>query len=75
MNSVTRASLSQVLLKNLPVLLPPKEEQQAIAEHLDTYCEKVDKTVKELQDQIADLKLYKQSIISEAVTGKINVID
>lgn len=75
MNSVTRASLSQVLLKNLPVLLPPKEEQQAIAEYLDTYCVKVDATVKELQDQIADLKLYKQSIISEAVTGKIKVID
>lgn len=60
---------------NTSVLLPNLFEQQAIAEYLDTYCAKVDATVKELQAQIADLKLYKQSIISEAVTGKIKVID
>ncbi|MFM6135741.1 MAG: restriction endonuclease subunit S, partial [Sphaerospermopsis kisseleviana] len=35
MNLVTRASLSQELLKKLPVLLPPLQEQQKIAEYLD----------------------------------------
>lgn len=59
----------------LPITLPSISEQQTIVKHLDTYCAKVDATVKELQYQIADLKLYKQSIISEAVTGKIKVID
>lgn len=59
----------------LPITLPSISEQQEIVKYLDTYCTKVDATVKELQYQIADLKLYKQSIISEAVTGKIKVID
>lgn len=75
MNSVTRASLSQNLLKNLPILLPPKDEQNQIAVYLDSYCQKVDKTILEIKEQIADLKLYKQSLISEAVTGKIKVTD
>lgn len=75
MNSVTRASLSQNLLKNLPILLPPKDEQNQIAVYLDSYCQKVDKTILEIKEQVADLKLYKQSLISEAVTGKIKVTD
>ena len=68
-------NISQDIIRRHKVTCPPISEQQAIAEYLDTYCAKVDATVKELQDQIADLKLYKQSIISEAVTGKIKVID
>ena len=57
----------------LPV--PPLDEQQAIVDYLDAYCAKIDATVSEIKAQIADLKLYKQSLISEAVTGKICVTD
>lgn len=35
MNLVTRASLGQDLLKSMPVLIPPKSEQQQIADYLD----------------------------------------
>ena len=74
-DTVSIATWSASLWNAQYLPIPPFSEQQAIAEYLDTYCAKVDATVKELQDQIADLKLYKQSIISEAVTGKIKVID
>lgn len=68
-------NISQEIIRNTFIPVPSQLDQLQIVEYLDTYSEKVDATVKELQDQIADLKLYKQSIISEAVTGKINVID
>lgn len=35
MNLVTRASLGQPLLKGMPVLIPPKVEQEEIAKYLN----------------------------------------
>lgn len=59
----------------LPIPIPPLTEQYQIVKYLDSYCQKIDVTIKEIQAQISDLKLYKQSLISEAVTGKIKIID
>ena len=70
MNLVTRASLSQELLKSLPVLLPPMEEQQFIAAFLDTKCSEIDSLISLKQQKIETLKDYKKSVIYEAVTGK-----
>ena len=73
MNLVTRASLSQELLKSLPVLLPPLSEQHAIATYLDTKCYEIDSLVAIKQQKIETLKDYKKSVIYEAVTGKMTV--
>lgn len=73
MNLVTRASLSQELLKKLPVLLPPKEEQVQIADYLDEKCFYIETLIKENQQIIEHLEKYKNSLIYEAVTGKIDV--
>lgn len=59
----------------LPIVLPPFNEQSQITDYLNSYCQKIDKTIFEIKEQIADLKLYKQSLISEAVTGKVKVTD
>ena len=74
MNIVTRASLSQDLLKSLIVLLPPITEQQAIADYLDKKCDEIDKLIAIKQQKIESLKEYKKSIIYEYVTGKKEVI-
>ncbi len=74
MNLVTRASLSQELLKRLPVLIPPKEEQKNIAQYLDKECARLNAESLKIVKQIELLKEYKQSLISEVVTGKIKVI-
>ena len=42
MNLVTRASLSQELLKKLPVLLPPVSEQKEIYNYLEHKCSELD---------------------------------
>ncbi|MCC5938642.1 MAG: restriction endonuclease subunit S [Lunatimonas sp.] len=75
MNLVTRASLSQELLKSVPVLLPPINEQIKIGEHLQEITSSIDTTIDKIYSAIEKLKEYRQSLISEAVTGKIDVRD
>lgn len=74
MNLVTRASLSQELLKNLPVLLPPLKEQEEIAIYLDNKCFEIDESIKEKRGQLEILEQYKKSLIYEYVTGKKGVL-
>ncbi|MGD9825798.1 restriction endonuclease subunit S [Desulfobacter sp.] len=75
MNIVIRASLSQELLKNLPVLLPPKKEQKSIYAHIENQSAKIDKAIEIQAQMIEKLKEYKATLINAAVTGKIKVPD
>ena len=70
MNLVTRASLSQDLLKSLPVLLPSKEEQKSIADYLNKKYTAIDTAIEQKQKLIEKLTEYKKSLIYECVTGK-----
>ena len=73
MNLVTRASLSQGLLKTLPIGVPPIHEQVRIAE----YLEKTDAAFDRLTDNLVrlgdTLAEQRTALISAAVTGKIDV--
>src|SRR5699024_4017411 len=60
-------------LNNLEVVLPPVEEQSSIQEKLDSYTESHEQAVKEIKNQISKLKEYRESLIYEAVTGKIDL--
>lgn len=73
MNLVTRASLGQGLLKAMTVLIPPHEEQVAIAEYLDDKCSQIDRLIAIKQAKIEKLEQYKRSLIYEYVTGKKEV--
>ena len=73
MNLVTRASLGQTLLKNIPVLIPPMEEQQRIADYLDIKCSEIDSLIKSKEKLIEELTAYRKSLIYEYVTGKKEV--
>ena len=73
MNLVTRASLGQSLLKSMPVLLPPLEEQKEIADYLDTKCAEIDKLIAKKEQLVKELDSYKKSLIYEVVTGKREV--
>lgn len=75
MNLVTRASLSQELLKKLPVLLPTIKEQKQIANYLNKKCNNIDNTISKKQCIIDKLNKYRKSLIYEAVTGKLEVYD
>lgn len=59
-------------LKNLQIPLPPLNEQRQIAEFLDKKCEKIDKAIRLVEQEINKMKEYKTSLIDKAVKGQIN---
>lgn len=73
MNLVTRASLSQELLKKLAVPFSSLEEQKQIADFLSAKERVFDKLVNDCIKQIELLKERRTALISSAVTGKIDV--
>ena len=69
---VDQWDLSPVGLKSIPFFQPPLSEQKAIAEYLDKKTAQINELVSAKQKQIELLKEYKQSVIANAVTGKLN---
>ena len=55
-----------------PVIIPPSEEQQHIADFLDKKCGEIDELIALQEQMIAQLTDYKQSVITEAVTKGLN---
>ena len=59
-------------MKRINIIVPSISEQQRIASFLDKKCAEVDEMIT-LQEKIIDeLKAYKQSVITEAVTKGLN---
>ena len=52
--------------------VPPLSEQQRIATYLDTKCGEIDQLIGIQEKFIEELKAYKQSVITEAVTKGLN---
>ena len=67
-----RINLRQDRLSCCPIFLPPLFEQQKIADYLDKVCGEVDEMVALQETMIEELKAYKQSVITEAVTKGLN---
>ena len=65
-------NISQKTIKQLWLPVPPVAEQEAIAEFLDRKCGEVDAMVSLQEQVIEELKAYKQSVITEAVTKGLN---
>ncbi len=78
-NSVTYATtvkhLSVYDIYNVFIPVPPIPEQAAIASYLDHKCANIDTSISNAQHQIDLLQEYKQSLITEVVTGKRKVTD
>ena len=70
---ITRFSLGKSIIENLSTLLPPLSEQRTIANFLDHKTQQIDELISTEQRKIELLKEYRQSLISEVVTGKIDV--
>lgn len=62
-------------LGNFIALIPPYSEQRQIAEYLDEKTAIIDALIDELSKQLDELALYRKAVISEAVTGKVDVRD
>ena len=71
MGSGVRQGLNYDEVKTLKVPLPPKATQQSIAEYLDKKVSEIDSIIEESKKSIEEYKAWKQSVIFEAVTGKL----
>ena len=67
-----RHSLTEDQLGAIPVIVPPMDEQQRIADFLDTKCAEIDALTADIQTQIDTLEQYKRSVITETVTKGLN---
>ena len=65
--------LYQNVFENMPFIIPSLSEQQQIAEYLDKKTEEIDSTIDKFKVQIDKLKEYRQALIAEVVTGKIDI--
>lgn len=66
-------SITQAILKDTCIWLPPINEQKQIVKKLDSDIALINKSVEGYLSQIQCLKEYKTVLINEAVTGKIKV--
>ena len=57
---------------NTYIPCPPVDEQQHIADFLDTKCAEIDVLTADIQSQIDTLEQYKRSVITETVTKGLN---
>ncbi len=74
-NSTTIDVIYSYTLKELIVSLPPLDVQNDIVAHLNYKVQKIDKMLKEASQSVENLKSYKSTLITEAVTGKIDLRD
>lgn len=72
-NGTTRQILSRGDFRNTVVAIPPLTEQIQIARYLDYKNYQINKYIRIKKRQIELLKELKQTIINDAVTGKIDV--
>lgn len=70
---IGQPNLNTDIIGNTSMLIPPIDEQRAIASYLDTRCSEIDSLIALKQAKIEELKEYKKSVIYEYVTGKKEV--
>lgn len=72
LGSGVRSNLTASDLLNVPYLDVPYAEQNKIIKILDEKTQNIDSLIKKTQESIEELKKYKQSLITEAVTKGLN---
>ena len=73
-NGVKVYSITQTILNAANVVLPPIDEQKAIADYITERVVKIDEGVKRHKEYIKALQERKQIIINDVVTGKVKVV-
>jgi len=75
MSGSVLSQLPASVLKNINLPIPKPDEQRIISDFVDQMELNFNNTIKKANNQIVQLKQAKQSLISEAVTGKIDLRD
>ena len=71
----TQMNLNVERIENLFIVVPNIEKQKIIVDYIESKLGNIMNTINKVRQQIQKLKEAKQSLISEAVTGKIEILD
>ncbi|MEM0529401.1 restriction endonuclease subunit S [Zongyangia sp. HA2173] len=71
MGSGVRQGLNYAEVKELRVVLPGQDEQNAIVRFLDNQCGQIDSIIEEAKSSVAEYKKLREAVIFEAVTRGI----
>jgi type I restriction enzyme S subunit len=66
-------NLNTDIIKSTKIPLAPLEEQRSICNYIDSKTEEFNEIIKQTKKEIQLIKEYQQSLISEVVTGKVDV--
>ena len=72
-NAATLPILNQSTMGELQIVVPAIYEQKNIVGFINKKVSVIKESIEDLQIQLSDLKSYKSSLITEAVTGKIDL--
>ena len=72
-NGVKVYSITQKILKNALIFLPPVPEQEEVIMFLDDKCKMLSCAIEQITREITSLQEMKKRLISDVVTGKIDV--
>jgi type I restriction enzyme, S subunit len=70
-STVSHFNMSDI--SNIPILTPPVEEQQSIVNHLKEIIQRISLLVEKTISSIEKLQEYRRSLITAAVTGKLEI--
>ncbi|EAK0960406.1 restriction endonuclease subunit S [Campylobacter upsaliensis] len=73
---VSRVSIAHLVLEkliNVDMVVPPLQEQKEIAAFLDSKVAQIDSVIEKTKKQIELVKEYKNTLINEAVCGRIDL--
>ena len=73
--STNLASISQSSVKELPILLPPKKQREALLKKLGAELAAFDNLITHTQEEITLLKELRAATIADAVLGRVDVRD
>jgi type I restriction enzyme S subunit len=71
--SAAQPGLAVGVIKNLSIPYPKSEEQDEIVKFIIDFEKKTDELIEKTRNEIGLLKEYKTALISEVVTGKVDV--
>jgi len=72
-NGITRYGLGKYSIDNSIFPVPTIDEQKKISAYIDQKVSKIYELIEKIQSQIEKLKEYRQTLISNVVTGKVRI--
>lgn len=71
--SSSMQNISQSVIRNLLISLPPLDEQQSIVDCINQETALIDKTIARTEREIELIQEYRTRLVSDVVTGKVDI--